>query len=468
MTGLITSNTPGATTGRIMVGKYNDPAFGKMDVKGYSNYAPPATALTPTINATVDSLILQLRFDLTHYGSTSASTQHLQVFELLEPLKSSVTYVSGPSADANGNVINNVIADSTYYYNNSVIATSSTVVGDITFPIDPSQLNDAIINAQDADTTNDFTLKLRIKISNTNLANNLLTDMASNPSLFNDFASFSRKYLGFAFVMESGDQILSINPNFTAGAPSSKQTKLSLYYTDSGIQSQADFVLNYSFNFSSSQENPVTNFSTYTSDYSSTSLSGIQPFVDYEPYDHYFVQGSTALITKIDLTDFYKYFDTIQNASFSSAQLVLSNTSTMPPIAFQFRVLDKTNHFDDPSIDTVVSDVNTVALNYYYSKMNSGSTSVLSFTTSATDTVVNIITDMGVAPSVLSDTYQIPDVYITDFLQKAYKYRTDPRRINNFALMPQAAEFNTNVNTFILDKSVILKIYFSKPVIGIP
>ncbi len=453
MTGLLTENDLNTIGPRILVGRYNDPQFGIMNVHGYSNYAPPLIALTPSATATADSLVLQLTFDFYRYGSASTSNQRLQVFEVLDTIHSSFVYIAG--ADT--------IRRTDNYFNSSTIAVSPQVIGDVTFNVDPVYFDESFPLNQDRDTTNNRIFKVRIKITSPTLANDLLNDMISNPDLLKNFSKFSGKYKGFAFIMNQGDQIIGINPAFRTPLSTSKDTKLSLYYTDGGIKTKADFLFNHTTNASTGQLNPVTSFTTLSTDYASTTMSGIQPYKDIIPFGNYlYVQSATALVTKFDLTNFYQYIDTIENAVFNSAELVVNNTSTRPPYQAQFRVLDQNNFFRSPYIDSLVNGVITKAPDPYFQIMGS----VLTYGLPSSPTI-DINADLGVTFPIFRDTYSIPQLFITNFCQAMYTNRHYPQRVKTFCLMPTPNEFKKSINTFVLDKSAFLRIYYSKPVIKV-
>ena len=435
-----------------MFGKFDDPKFGVMDVRAYTNYAPPLFTPTPTAAATVDSLVLQIVFNFYRYGSPTQGQQHLQIFEVLDTMRSDFQYLEGLDT----------VRSTASYFNGSSVAISSTPVGDATFDVDPDYFDTSYPLMFDSDTTNNAFYRLRIKITSPTLANNLLNDMVNNPDIIRDFSKFSGKYKGLAFVMNSGDQILGINPAFTLPSPTSKNMKLILYYTDAGVQTQADFLFASATNYTSGQQNPVTSFTSLNSNYGATTLNGITPHVDFVPTDEYFVQSGTALVTKLNLINCYNYMDTIQNAIFSSAELVLNNTSTHPPQRVQFRVLDKNNQFRSPYIDSLLNGIVAPVADPYFLKMSS----VLTFGTASSPTT-DINTDAGVVLPVFSDTYQVANIFLTNFCQAAYKYQSDPRRINSFCLMVQPSEFQTTVNTLIFDKGITLRLYYSVPIIKV-
>ena len=204
-------------------------------------------------------------------------------------------------------------------------------------------------------------------------------------------------------------------------------------------------------------------FSNITTDRSASALNGAQPFKEFVPPDnHFYVQSGTALVTKIDLTSFYNYVDTIENAVFNSAELVVTNTSQKKaPFFVQLRILDSTNHFRAPYIDSLVNDVIVNTLPPYLSKIPTA------WFIATGSTSIDVRGDQGSTIRVATDTYEIGKIFITEFCQQVYRHKHDKRRITTLALMPSESEFQKSVNGLVLDGNIKLRLYYSKPVIKI-
>ena len=452
MRGVSTENNVNTTGPRILVGHFNDPKFGNMDVRSYGNFAPPIIHLNPTTAATPDSLVLEVAFDFYRYGPAAGSTHRLQIFEVLDTIQANFGYIAGKdTVDRRKN-----------YYNNSTIAVSPLVIGDVTFNVDPAYFDESYAINHDTDTTNNRIFKVRIKITSPTMMNNLMHDLIYDSAMIANFAKFSGKYKGFAFIMNQGDQILGINPDFRTPLSTTKNTRLSLYYTDGGVQTHALFLLNHNINQSTGLLSPVTSFTTINADYTATELSGIQPYQPFIPFSNFYAQSGTALIAKYDLTNFYKYVDTIQNAVFNSAELVVTNSSTRPPSQAQLRILDDNNFFRSPYIDTLLNGIVTQAPDPYFNKM----ASTFSYGPLSSPTI-DINTDIGTPFPIYVDDFNLPQLFITNFIQAIYQNRSNSHRVKSFALMPEANQFQYSVNTLILDKTAFIRVYYSKPVIEV-
>lgn len=436
--GLLTNNLADDQVTRILIGTYNDPNLGLMKATGYSNFVPPdPTKLpVPNIYAHLDSLQLTLEFDLYYYGTSTETNQHLKVYEVRDTLLTSRGY-----------------------YTNSVIRTTQDLglppLGETDFTISPTQFDEGLILNADADTTNNYTFSITLPLDTATLGHNLLDDLINNQPIFADAASLSAKYKGFSFVVTQGDKIIGIKPTYTVPVRA-RHTKLSLYYTELGAQTKVDFMLYSAGN---------TSFSTLTTDYSLTSLNGIQPFKEFVPANNrFYVQSGTSLVTKLDLTNFYKYVDTLDNVVFNSAEVVVTNNSTQkPPAIVLLRVLDSTNHFRSALVDSLVSGAIKGVAEPYFSRMPSA----VQLSQLASSTTVNIRADQGAQIAVDPGTRVIGKIFVTEFIQQIYKYKRDKKRIKALGLMTDQSEFAKSVNALDLNSSISLRLYYSEPVIKI-
>lgn len=441
--GLQTTNIASEALPRVLIGRYNDPLLGKMEVTGYINFAPPVKLTTvPPADATFDSLILQLNFDFYHYGDGNVSSQRVQVFELLDTLNGLKPY-----------------------YANTKVATASAPLAETTFNLSPDAFDNALLVNADADTTNNQTYNVQIKLP-ASYGSNLFYDFQHDSAFIVDFNQFSGKYKGFALKVPEGggDKIFGINPVFRDLAPKITDTKLLLYYTQDGVSFHSDFVLSASSNYVTGEPYNVLSYSQITTDRSATALSGIIPFKEFKPSDNrFYIQGGTSLITKLDLANFYKYVDTLGNIVFNSAELVVNNISSeKPPNNLSLRVLDSLNQFRVAYVDTLTLDTLRLATDPYFLKATAAFT-----VNSSTDRTVNVATDAATNIAIASDTYVIGQIGLTEFCQQIYKYKHHPRRVKSVALTVQRTESKKSVHGLILDPNIVLRVYYSKPIIKI-
>lgn len=436
--GLLTRNLADDLIPRILIGTYNDPNLGIIESTGYSNFVPPDPSKLPAPNsyAKIDSLQLTLEFDLYYYGTSVETNQHIKVYEVRDTLR----------ADRG-------------YYSNTVIRTTQDLglppLGEANFTISPTQFDEGLILKSDADTTNDFHFSIKIPLDTATLGNNLLDDLKNNQPIFADASLLSAKYKGFSFVVTQGDKIIGIRPSFDTPVRA-RNTRLTLFYTDVGVQTKVDFML-------FSQGN--TSFSKITTDHSLCPLNGIQEFKEFvPPNNRFYVQSGTALVTKLDLSDFYKYVDTLDNVVFNSAEVVVSNNSPKTaPANILLRVLDSTNHFRSALVDSLVSGAVKGVAQPYFARMPSA----LQLSQLASSTNVNVRADQGAQIPVDPGTREVGKIFITEFIQQIYKYKHDKNRIMALGIMTDQPEFAKSVNALDLGPSISLRLYYSEPVIKI-
>ena len=438
--GLLTRNSTGDALTRILIGKYNDPALGDMTASGYAHITPPIQIPTVPATATVDSLVLQLKLDYYYYGSANVSTQHLRVHEVLDTLY--------PNQG---------------YYTTSKVNISLKPQGETTFKVSPNEFDVALALNSDADTSNNKVFNVRVPI-HSSLGDSLLYDLALRPDLVKDAKRFMGKYKGLAILTSDAEKILGINPVFRTPLPKSTDTKLALYYSDGGVQHRTDFLLHNSNN-STGVTYPAISFSTITTDRSATALSGIKSGEEFIPSDNRaYLQSGTALITRVDLTNFYHFIDTLDHAVFNSAELLTSVISTKtPPFRVQMRLLDSNNGFRSLNIDTLVNGVVTRSVDPYLSKISRG----IASSTTTTNPPVDVQAEQGVRINVIPDPYHLDKIFITEFCQQIYFHKHDARKVHAFALMPAESEASKAVNPMILDPPLTLRLYYSKPIIKI-
>ncbi len=435
--GVLTRNLADSQTPRILIGKYNDPDFGNTEARGYSNFVPPSTVPEPTGFARLDKLELTLEFDLYYFGSKAETNQHIKVYELRDTLLANRGY-----------------------YSNSIIRSTQDLglppLGEADFTISTSQFDNALVLNSDKDTTNNLHYSITIKLDTATLGHNLLNDLINNQPVFENAQSLSGKYKGFSFVITQGDKILGIKPNFDSPVRS-QNTRLSLYYTESGTQTKVDFLLY-------SQGN--TSCSTFSTDRSTTSLNGIQPFKDFVPLNNrYYVQSGTALITKLDLTDFYTYVDTLNNIVFNSAEVVMTNNASQtPPTKVLLRVLDSTNRFRGALVDSLVGGAVKGVADPYFSRMPSA----IQLSQIASSTSINVRADQGAQVAIDPESRVIGKFFITEFCQQIYKYKSNKKkRVRALGIMSDQLEFANSVNVVDLNPSISLRLYYSQPVVKV-
>ncbi len=427
--------------GRTMIGKITDPRFGSVTATTYLNFGPPLTIFTPDPAATADSIVMELALDFYQIGSSGTTLQTFEVHELLDTL--------------------NAIG----YYSSSTVPYSSAVVAKNSFAIDPDYFASSLTAKADADTSNDQSVKLRLTLPVT-LAQNILQEFIDNTAAASDFSVFSGKYKGYALVPKACDKIFGIDP-VIAAPYNRRQSRVILYYTSGGVQSAVTLPMYPAINSITGISNNVVSFTSFSTDRSGSALNGIQPFKDFNPTDGYcYVQGGTALVTKFDLRDFYKYVDTLKNVIINSAQLVTNNTVTEGYLSsVRLRVLDSLNTFRNPYEDSLINDViqNNIPKPIFRKKAST----VFSFGSADTSPTVDLLMLGSAASPISLDSYQLDGAILTDFCQRIVTDGHNPQRIKWIAMVPNDNEFRKSLNLLVLDPTTKLRVYYSQPIIKV-
>ena len=433
-----TQNFTGETLARILIGRYADPHFGNMEARGNFTYSPPLQRVFPELTSVYESLELQLKFDYYSYGSNDSTDQQLEVFEVTEPI--------GSGGD---------------YYNTTVPATKPAPTGTITFAVGPSQLAEGWKKYNDLDLANNTYFTLSIPLGGT-LGQDLFDDVKNNPARLENFNDFIAQYPGLSVTMPFGNKILGVTPVYGLPAPELEDSKLILKYRNGATSFSVVFPIYLST--IGSTVIPVVSFSSITSDRNETQLDGMLPFQDLVPLNkNLYVQSGTGILSKLDLGEFYKHFESLDNIIVNGAEIVLTNTSSeRPPQVLELRVLDGANQFRTTYYDTIINgEFRRLPSDPYLIKIRKA------IVASGPDqTNVSVLTDLsGPIIPVDQETRKVNKVFLTEFFQQLYNYKSDSRRIKALSIFPSDNEFAKTTSSLTLDpSSATLRIYYSKPI----
>lgn len=423
------SNTDGVQ--RFMVGQYQDNDFGTIRTEIFTQISPSIDKSAVSVDAVMDSLVLQLQTDFYYYGSKSVSNQTIQIHELTDTIKQ------------------------VPYYNNSKVGYKTEVIGEKLITIDPIKFDKAILRNTDTNKTNDTTQNFRINLSG-NFAKNLFETFRTDAAVTNDFTKFTGKHKGLAIVPTSGDKIIGINP-FIDETTVTKGTKLVLYYTEGGVHKQIRFVM-YPF-----VNNPVRGFSSIESNKSGTALQLMnEPHKDFFPIDNKrYVESGTGILTKLDFSKFFEYMDTVSNPVINSAELVFENESSEfpPPSQFQFRILNEQNYYGSFLKDTVV-DGKTYAISNR-SELLAAYQSVFP----NEDGTIDLLSDAGSVLKVSTNSTNTISAFLTAFFQDQYTQRKNEKRLKYCTLLPLESQYRKSVNRLVLKDKIKLRVYYTTPVV---
>ena len=313
-----TNSVAASLVNRHLVGSYSDPVFGQISAKGFTRYAPLSLTVATGDSPTLDSVTIDVAFDLYFQGSATASEQTLTIYQLADSI--------------DGNSLKNYRK-----YINTEEAEIGNELGSITFNLDPpfwKQLQEEE-NADNSGKQRDTTYTLKLNEAAQQAFGDPLfasavayrTDKTANPT-FGSSKLFWREFYGLALVGTGGDKLYGINPGLS---------RIHLHYHTSKDTTVLDFAFN-----------TAVSFSNVTSDRSATALAEVQqPYVDYlTDAPTRYIQNGIGVITKIDLTPFLEFADTIPDAVVQSAQLLINNVESpsTPPNYLAIMAINDDNY----------------------------------------------------------------------------------------------------------------------------
>jgi len=292
------------STGRILVGRYNDPFFGLTVTKSYSQVW---AAGIPVIDETsvYDSLVLQLKYDYQH-GDEVGQINNLLVYQLTENL-----------------------ADSTLYFTTSETDRSSEPIGKGTFQYVVDFVDDvAIVNL---DTT--------IRVGLSDALGEDIFNRAKDPddTTFNTPRNWISYFKGIALEADTDFQTI------TGFSTQDSRTNMMLYwhYDDDGEIRNSSFLFSFEIG---------THYSNISYDRTGTAIEGIdESYVSGVASDgNIYIQAGSGLVAKIDFTPLLEFSDSLEYMVVNSAILTLGSVEpyssyVLPPGKIIYYFTDSTN-----------------------------------------------------------------------------------------------------------------------------
>lgn len=428
---LRTSNHFTDRTKRLLVGSYNDPAFGFTVTEGYTQIIPNNPEVVKPVSSVYDSVSLVLNFDLYHYGSTNPSLETYSVHELTEQL----THRGGKD-----------------YYNFSTVTYDPIKLGEKSLQLSAERL-DSMINRSDT------TVTLTIPLAN-EYGERLFNAWDNADNVFKDFQKFSSLIKGLAIVGGAANQKVV---GFSVGSAS----KVVLHYHTTTDTLTYDFLISN-----------VVSSSNISIDRSGTDLSSLStPYQEFIPSNtnKRYIQSGVPLATKLDLSAFTDYFSSFNNkVTINSAELSISAIDVpgdfSPPGNLYIQVLASNNRLKKFRS----TEVDTTNLRFYSNPSFALTNGLQGIATSEinADSVYSVMADSEQEFSSLSydsesKTYK---GFITLFMQELTQNETDEEsnitksKFTSLVLYPGSPYAAKSINRVGFDKSNLkLKIYYSTP-----
>gem|GEM_PF-1165740 len=294
---------------RLMTGNTNDPIFGQINTALYTQFMTPLTkARLVRQNVTLDKVTLTLMHDYYFYGDTTVISDH--TFEVKKIFR------QGIDRDLN-------------YFTKSEVSLFSTPIGQATWTFNPDSIQKHIKLNNDKNTNNNVFDSLYFELDRAYGQQLLDSVLVIKDTI--DIAEadkFQQAFRGLGVIPTSSNLVMGFNPgNFKS------RVTVYYFYLENGQQKRGKYVFILGSPYAAS-------YTSINYNRAGTSLTGVtNKYTDYDVPDGYtYIQSGTGLFAKLDMSDFYSYFDTIKSPLLNSVELIV------PTPAASAR-----NHFSKPA-----------------------------------------------------------------------------------------------------------------------
>jgi hypothetical protein len=417
---LITDNGDGA--GTVLAGEYFDPVMGNIRTQPFLQVSPTTTTKLDA-TAEYDSASIQVRLNFYVYGFASNETFTFSVRSIIDDL---------------------TFSNSNRYYHNSAVNYGTIELAQL-----KGFVNYDSVKAQSGKTTPD-TVLLRGTMDY-DYGKTLFTIARDNPdSALHYFERFKTTVKGLTLVPTEANGVIGLTL-------SSSLSKLVIHYHTKEASGAVKDTLERAFVFANSAL-ANTSFTQIINDRSGTELAAAVPYQGFDAAMRY-VQSGSPVITKVDLTNFYNFADTVDNLLINSAELVIEGVNTEEATRAHSLLLMRIMNADDRFISRK-NDTDSVEMRNYYVSADGNLYNVYSDRQESTTTPASIAYD---------DETGSMSGFFTLFAQTLFKYKNDEDGINDnrikyLGLFPYSPDMPRSVTRTIFDKNKVkLRINYTRP-----
>ena len=320
------------TVDGILVGQYQDPDFGNISAQSFVGVYPLTNTALPA-TAVYDSITVGFRLNFYAYGFTGKKTHRIGIHE-----------ITGDTLTLfNGN---------RYYANSPAPVYSVDALGEavVTAHYDSLQKEAASSSSQKD------TIMATGRLSD-EFGSRIFEAIKAGFANSAEGKAFKAKIKGLALVPGAEPGVLGINVINSFG----QLSNVTLHYhtlTDAGA---VDDTLSRRFGFE------YASFTKIDADRIGTELDALQPYQSVEPLSgERYVASGAPVVTKLDLTPFYNFADTVENILINEAELVIDNVTgpegIRPHSALMFRLMNNNN---DQFLNNHIAADRELANNYF-------------------------------------------------------------------------------------------------------
>jgi hypothetical protein len=441
-----TSNYSGELN-RLMVGKYNDPAFGTVTANGFMEVRPYTTTVgvpeadIPSIK--FDSVRLEMRYDFYSYGSSGSTPQKFTVHQLTE-------LISSDSVER---------ALGAFYSTKNDVDYDPTPLGTTTVNISGT----AFKSEFDKGSTGMDTTLLTIRLDD-EFGKMLLNRAKTGGTEYTDQTKFNTYLKGLAIIPDAAnDKVVGFDhSNSLSGSLALSRLVVYFHLPADTTYRTVNFYLNYL---------SYTNLEVERNAGNAPDLYNIPAnFTMTNPPTYRYSQTGTGVVTRVDFSNFYAFADTIDQMIINSAELAITDYETpesyYPITAFSLIMLDSSdNSYRNTRYDWIpqlnndgdtlqllprVDEYDQAIINSHRGYINDASR------------FLTLMADNGTPVSLRRDGEKYGG-YMTLLTQQFY-YSKDEFRYRYFGLFPTDPTNGKSINRVIFHKdNLMLKVYYTIP-----
>jgi hypothetical protein len=420
---LNTVNSSGSPTRRLLGGAVNDPVFGEIKSRIYTQILPssrPNFAAT----ATFEKATLTLAYDYYYYGPQEPISLNLQIYELAD------------SIDPNRG----------YYFNTELRLGAK--IGDAISLVSPVLFDEALVKNSDQNNTNNVVDTVYTELDAAFGARlfSLAKDGGVNGTNdYTQFSKFRQIFKGLAIVPVSFGHVFGITP-------SSVNTRITIFYREDGVSRR----------FALPLSEAITGFSSFDVNRTGTSLPGFRDhYTNFNTGPIVATQAGTGLIARVDLSEVYAFFDELRFPILNSTELRIESAAThvRPPAGMRLRILRPNNRNRLPVRVLTNSDGSSgVVEDLAFEARN--------FVLKNSDFTLDVLGDDNSATQLRTTSESNNTVYsgfFTTFTQTQLRLPKEDR-LATLGIIASNPDFQKSLNgiSFLRDK-VKLRVYYTLP-----
>jgi hypothetical protein len=421
---------------RVLVGNYNDPAFGKVSTSAFSHVFPSSAALDSFPQ--LDSVALQLRFDYYTYGAAGSTTQTFSVHE-----------------------VNEVLDFNKAYYSKTPTAYGAEPIGTKSFRVDASAFRTEYDKANaDKDTT-----LIHITLNST-FGQRIIDRLklkGTKDSLFTE------EFLhGLAIVPgAANDKIVGFDYNNSINSGSTFSRVVVYYHTVNSKNALKEDSLAMSLPLSGVTYTKIDADRSASPDLSALNNNFYQ---EIAPPQYRYAQNGTGIGLKIDFQKFFEFAEQHPKILINSCELAINgiegNDQYRAPSAYRIRVLKDDNHYratrylltyDEKGnvIGSATNQADAFELISYNSKLTQSLADI--------DGYFTVLGDDGDAALLRRDGNDYT-TYISMFVQQLFNKKGAENRYRYYGLAPVDPPIGKSLNRMMFNKDNLqLRIYYTVP-----